>query len=318
MANAYVYVPGLAVDAEVSVKHDDDQLPIRAQAVFTVRNTYASAAAPDPFIAGTIKVLLEKGAKPVICRQALKWVMVPGPDEDAQVFKKVGMPVHNVLAKKLGDKPAPPIKLNLTKGTEPHAVHPRCTLPEHIAQAGTTKAAADVQNKPLARLQAGDTLYIVGHSNPNGGTLNYKRYASTPQSHPMAQYGEPPGCPAPDHFEKWHVDPVTLAALLVDEGLAATKIEIVVVGCFSGGLPQDELQTLQSYAQRLAGSLFARGYVKIRASGAKGLVIPGKGVMKVSTSALKQDDGSFNVDTQSVEPFHKRFFRFFKYSKEHT
>jgi hypothetical protein len=86
--------------------------------------------------------------------------------------------------------------------------------------------------KTLARLRAVDILCIVGHGNPLGATLTYK--CPPPASHRVKDssikkdepgYDRPGVCQKDDHMERWHVDPTTLAALLVDEGLPITPPE---------------------------------------------------------------------------------------------
>jgi hypothetical protein len=136
-----------------------------------------------------------------------------------------------------------------------------CTAAEYLAQ---PKGKVLLQNnqapaepngaKPLASLQADDILYIVGHGNPLGATLTYK--VPPPASHPVRDRGlggEQPGrCANGEHLERWHVDPNTLAALLVDEGLPTTHENIEMVMCYGAGLSLTSEQTVQPFCQRLA------------------------------------------------------------------
>jgi hypothetical protein len=67
---------------------------------------------------------------------------------------------------------------------------------------------------------------------------------------------------------EWHVDPTTLAALLVDEGLPITHQNIEMIMCYGTGLSLTSQQTVQSFCQRLAGALSGFGYkqIKVRAT----------------------------------------------------
>jgi hypothetical protein len=88
--------------------------------------------------------------------------------------------------------------------------------------------------------------------------------------------GDQPGaCNNSEHLEKWYVDPTTLAALLMAEGLATTHKNIEMVMCYGAGLAASNEQTVQPFCQRLAGALFGFGYNQIKVVGAVGLVMGG-------------------------------------------
>jgi hypothetical protein len=185
-----------------------------------------------------------------------------------------------------------------------------CTAPEYIAQAMPSSMAT----KALAEVGKGDKLYIVGHANALGGSLTYKWPAL---GHVVQAPATPAGCAGWSHEEKRHIDPVTLASLLVNEGLRpGIKFDIVMVACFSGGLADKDLQTVQCFSQRLAGTLAGRGY-KCTVYGATGLTSSGQGEVRVASGATLREDGSIllNVANSSAVvdegrvPFYRRFFR---------
>ncbi len=135
----------------------------------------------------------------------------------------------------------------------------------------------------------------------------------------MKSAKEPNGCDGWQHAEKRHIDPVTLGSLLINEGLPkGVQFDIAMVACFSGGLDDDSLQTVQCFAQRLAGTLSAHK-VKCRVYGATGLTSSSNSEVEVATKATKQPDGKILLDHTTKKtlrddknmPFYKRFFRFF-------
>jgi hypothetical protein len=225
----------------------------------------------------------------------------PGPQK---AFGLLGLPSGNVLSREAGVAPKP---MKMSVGT---ALTP-CTAPEFLAQPMPSSS----KTKALAGVSKGDTLYIVGHSNALGGSLTYK----CPALGHAVKTARSPGCEGWQHAGKRHIDPVTLASLLVNEGLpAGIAFDIALVACFSGGLEDDGLQTVQCFAQRLAGTLGGRGY-KCRVFGATGLTSSGKGEARVARGAAKTPDGTILLDPRTTEemgdapgqPFYRRFFRMF-------
>jgi hypothetical protein len=194
----------------------------------------------------------------------------------SKAFKLLGAPQDNYMGLKPG-KPNPPKELVYDVADTPH-----CVGSEYMAQQKGKPLAPNDQNQPariepqaLAGLQDDDILYIVGHGNQRGGTLTYK--VPVPSSHPVQDEQEaerqPGVCAAGEHLEKWYVDPATLAALLVDEGLPITHKKIEMVMCYGAGMALAGEQTVQPFCQRLAGALGGYGYKRINVRGTLGLVM---------------------------------------------
>jgi hypothetical protein len=178
-----------------------------------------------------------------------------------------------------------------------------------------------------------DTLYILGHGNAAGGTLTYKRppNASHPLRDPRLPDPQPGRCAAMKHLDKWHVDPVTLGALLEDEGLPKTHKLIELVMCFGAGLSIEAEQTVQPFAQRLAGTLAGFGYAAIQVKSVTGMTVANKmtGANKTrlavapymdvrkptSEQAKAGDRGQITIksnnEVPSTDPAYEQFFRFF-------
>lgn len=321
MPKSLLYVPGLAMP-ELVVKQ------ARTGAEFSAK--VAAAFQGDIYMRDMVPVILNKGVQPRDCRQSLRWVdipRVPAPTRPThrrtpaisgkipppppsgggmpKAFKMLGAPGANVLSLQPGEQ-AVPMKMGVGITLTP------CTAPEYLAQPMPSSS----KTKALADLAAGDTLYIVGHSNALGGSLTYKCPAL---GHITKSDQNPNGCAGWQHAEKRHIDPVTLASLLVNEGLPVkVKFDIALVACYSAGLDDAELQTVQSYAQRLAGALNGRGCLA-KVYGATGLTSAGTEV-QVSRGATQKPDGSILLDPSGREelpdggglPFYKRFFRFYK------
>lgn len=263
----------------------------------------------DPYMRDMVTTGLGKGAQAVDCRQALRWIEIPRGDMPVNkgLQKLTGRGAHpvraNVLSLKAGEA-AKPMSMTLGFAQVP------CTAPEYIAQPMPSTSAT----KSLAGVGKGDKLYIVGHANALGASLTYKWPAV---GHVTAAPGTPQGCAADSHAEKRHIDPVTLGSLLVNEGLRpGIKFDIVMVACFSGGLADEMLQTVQCFSQRLAGTLAGRGY-RCTVYGANGLTSSAHGEVKVASATTLQEDGSIRIRPLSAVPvvdegkvpFYRRFFR---------
>ncbi len=300
MSKSWIYVPGLAMA---------DAVCRQARTSQAFQDKVNSAFSTDVYMRDMVSTLLGKGAVPADCRQALRWIEIPRAGAVHKGLAKLSGTAHpvssNVLAKKL-DKPAVPMKMSVDIAPTP------CTAPEYIAQ----PMPSTVVTKSLAEVAKGDKLYIVGHSNALGASLMYKWPAL---GHLIETTARPTGCAGSQHAEKRHIDPVTLASLLVNEGLRpGIKFDIVMVSCYSGGLDNDDLQTVQCFSQRLAGTLAARGYT-CPVYGATGLTSSGSGEISVAKSATLQGDGSILLNRNKTEtladqgstPFSRRFFRAF-------
>lgn len=319
MAKSYLYVPGLAQTELVTSQ-------AKAGAAFAKK--VADAFPGDPYVIDMVATLQNKGAIATDCRQSLRWIEIPVPAGQAdalhptgpagaaaapaaanhrhKAFKVLGLPKDNVLALQPGGSMTPPV-LSLGVDLVP------CTAPQYMAQPMSSSA----RTRALAGIAKGDTLYIVGHANAMGGSLMYKCPAL---GHEVSVRGGP-GCQGWEHSEKRHIDPVTLASLLINEGLPeGISFDIAVVACFSGGLDNPDWQTVQPYAQRLAGTLTARKY-PCRVYGATGLTSStGKVDVQVARKAVQKPDGTVQLAPLDKErlpdekgnPFYKRFFRFFK------
>jgi len=111
------------------------------------------------------------------------------------------------------------------------------------------------------------------------------------------------------------VDPPTLAALLLAEGLPTTHKNIEMVMCYGGGLSLSSEQTVQPFCQRLAGALSGFGYKEIIVRGTVGLVMSN---LAVNASLTRSDDGKKLIinygDSHQVKPTdpgHGKLFRTF-------
>jgi hypothetical protein len=281
----YVYVPGLAQEALVLTPCLDVQgfltrisnvFGWRTKRVFEGRDSI-NEHQPDQFMTGALIALCEaRGAIPLNCGRALRWVPVRGSAANTKAFQLLGMPQQNLLAVNAGDKPKAPKTLQYGN-SQWHL----CLAAEYIGHLKGKVIPPNGQDggqlneqRTLSRLQANDVLCIVGHGNALGATLTYK--IAPPGSHKVKDNAikkyQPGFCETDDHLEKWHVDANTLAALLVDEGLPITHQNIEMVMCFGAGLSLANEQTVQPFCRRLAGALSGFGYKQIKVRGALGLM----------------------------------------------
>jgi len=284
----YVYVPGLArAELTQAPCQDSQSFMIKIRSAFgyrkktVVNGSVSDSVEDDHFMTGAVTALFEsKGAAPLDCGRYLRWIQLSsmGRSTQGKAFELLGTPQQNLLALKAGDKPKAPKALQYGNGVH---LQP-CLATEYFAQVkgkvlpSNNQVQAEANGaKPLAGLQAEDILYIVGHGNPLGATLTYK--VPPPASHPVRDRaiggGQPGRCANDEHQERWHVDPNTLAALLVDEGLPSSHENIEMVMCYGAGLSLTSEQTVQPFCQRLAGALSGLGYRRIKVRGAYGLVI---------------------------------------------
>ena len=105
--------------------------------------------------------------------------------------------------------------------------------------------------------------------------------------------------------------PITLAALLVDEGLPITHQNIEMVTCYGAGLSLTTEQTVQSFCQRLAGALSGFGYKQIKVRGTFGMVMGTD--LSVNPSLTPARDGKKlvvdpNKNVELNDPRHKDLF----------
>jgi hypothetical protein len=348
MPKSLLYVPGLAqpelvvnqaktkqeflakVDAAFRSNMEVKEMPDGREFV-----TYK----PDNYISKMVRTIEQKGAVPTDCGQYLHWILLPEPPVTQKAFRTLGNVSGNVLARTLpetapihhshhrwliipnGGKMPEPMPLAV-KGASASTFTP-CSAPEYLGQ--PLPSTALFRTKALAGVAKNDTLYIIGHCNAQGGSLSYKCPAV---GHNIKTKKSPNGCGGSSHCEKRFIDPVTLATLLINEGLPPKiPFDIALVACYSGGLEDDSLQTVQCFGQRLAGSLSARGY-RCRVYGATGLTSSENGVFQVAREAQWQFDGKIHLnealkvsetdepdeDAPAVDPrqpFYKRFFRFY-------
>jgi hypothetical protein len=206
-----------------------------------------------------------------------------GPPPDKKyIWELVGTPKENMLSKVAGlPAKAPTETVPLEDyGTNP----PKSDWKIFLAQPSVSKTAAatgpvkgagsyDLPELPplkdeldggagelptLEDVRDDDILFIIGHGNARGGALMYNKFAK-PKSAEVN--------------ELYIVDPTTLATQLQDEGLPDSHKVIHAFMCFGGGIADETLQTVQPFAQRLAGDLKAGGYKKIKVVGATGILI---------------------------------------------
>ena len=299
---SYIYIPGLARSSFVnSPTYDLQGFLNRVRTTFgyldkdVVGQNSRVKPEDDAFMMGAVKALCTtKGAKPLDCGQSMRWVQISSGKVKSKVFK-FGSPQKNILSRKAGQNPVAPKELEYDR-----AHQSPCLAAEYMAQMkralpvrqGEDKAEP-AERKALAGLKSDDTLYIVGHGNPLGATLTFK--CPPPASHPVRDKGkdedQPGACNNSEHLEKWYVDPTTLAALLVAEGLPTTHKNIEMVMCYGAGLAVSNEQTVQSFCQRLAGALFGFGFNQIKVRGAVGLVMGGDLSVNPSITPRETRDG---------------------------
>jgi hypothetical protein len=325
----YVYVPGLARDEFVGRPCKDlKEYKDRIRNVFgyrekRVHNGYdhSNTAYPDIFMTGAVGALCSSnGATPVNCGRTLRWVLLSTGHRQthtSKAFKRLGAPQENLLGLKPG-MPKPPKELEYDVDHTP-----QCLAAEYMAQPKRMTPAPKIGNQPekidptaLSGLQRDDILYIVGHGNQRGGTLTYK--VAPRASHPVRDEAidadQPGTCKEREHQERWYVDPLTLAALLVDDGLPITHKKIEMVMCYGAGIRLAKEQTVQSFCARLAGALGAYGYKQIEICGTVGLVMSD---LAVNPSLTPRADGKLTINTgakhqvKPTDPGHGNLFRTF-------
>jgi hypothetical protein len=332
MPKSLLYVPGLA-RPDLIVKRTTKGGEIDRD---LVRGKIKDAFRGDDYMVDMVETIQNKGAIFRDCCQSLRWIRIPtaaqvevptkkvGPDgtlEKTSVWKWTSRTGFKVLEDPNPKKPgnilplepgvqAKPMKMGVGFERAP------CTAPEYLAQPLPPSANPWKTGQALAYVAKGDTLYIVGHSDALGGALTYK----CPALNHVAVQQSPTGCKAFRHAERRHIDPVTLGSLMINEGLPAGVVfDVALVACYSGGLDDPQLQTVQCFAQRLAGTLSARGY-RCHIYGATGLTTSDKKDVKVREGATKQPNGEIVFDTLGEKvlsdgpgrPFYRRFFRFYR------
>lgn len=127
MPKNYVYVPGLARD-ELLLKPKDNFQAFSDE----VREEFGWIEIEDGSISRktdnfTTKAIVElhttKGAKPVACRRALRWIQLAPRDDEGRfkkghknsaAFKVLGAPEDNLLALEAGKRPQAPKPLAFT------------------------------------------------------------------------------------------------------------------------------------------------------------------------------------------------------------
>ena len=270
----YIYVPCLAREEVLRLEGTFEQ---KIKGIF----------AGDPFINSAVAALMKKKAKGIDCGKALKWVdtsTVP------KAFNKMGSTKDNILSRKVGQKLQAPRDMGLLEF--PSLGPLWCHVKEMLAQ----PQPISIKGKGALRtLLAEDMLNILGHGNPRGGSLGFRTFTHERCTKPNCKL---------DHRVFWSVDPVTLASLLIDEGLPKRHKKIQMIQCFGAGLSEEEYQTVQPYAERLAGALRDRGYKSVQVGGAVGLVWGGD--LTVSPKIIRElpkDGDRLLVKTADKEEF---------------
>lgn len=252
----YIYVPGLAREEVVDKQGSFDD---KIQSVFS----------GDPFITSAVKSLQLKGGKGIVCGKALQWL------DTAKMPKRLlGDLRDNILTRQVGKQPKAPRGLDIFEF--PGVGSLWCHVKEMLAQPKSQKIKG---KKMIMTLHPGDMLNILGHGNPRGGSLGFRTET--------LEKCRKPNCSL-THRIFWSVDPVTLASLLIDEGLPKTHKKIQMVQCFGAGLKDEQYQTVQPYAERLADALKGHGYKSIRVGGAVGIVWGGN--LKVSPNLIPEGE----------------------------
>lgn len=275
----HIYIPGLArpgLPAAPAIANDFDAFARRVESAFGYLEKSATPYSrvchrfSDAFMDGAITALhTRNGAQPVDCGRTLQWVRMSFGGVKGKAARLLGGPGENLLAVRagpMGPNPMKRIALNVQ-------VTPPCNAAEWLAQSRPQAGRAPA--RALAHVRAREVLYLVGHGNPTGASMTFK-VAPLPNhavAGPANHGGTVDGCEQTEHLERWHVDAVTLAALLEDEGLPRDHRDLELVMCFAAGVSVANEQTVQPFAQRLAGALGASGYRNIRVKGALGLVI---------------------------------------------
>jgi hypothetical protein len=297
----YLYIPGLAQDQYVQNPCTTiDAFCNRVKTAFGFRIKEVSGryernrCTPDPFMADSVETLCNhRGVAPINCGRALRWVMITSTemevytsrssgirylDKDrkmytSKAFKVLGAPQDNYMAHTAGTR-TPTKELAYNINDVPHCIGAEYSAQRRVFDQNVQNQPARVELRPLEHLHDDDLLYIVGHGNQRGGTLTYK--VPVPAAHRVQDQQvaerQPAVCAVTDkHFEKWYVDPLALAALLMDEGLPKSHKEIEMWMCYGAGMTLPGEQTVQSYCQRLAGALGGFGYKRIKVRGVVGL-----------------------------------------------
>jgi hypothetical protein len=238
----YMYIPGLARSECLSLQGD-------------FADKLAGVFGADPFITGAVKALDSQRVEAIDCGTALTWVDVA---KAGKALKTMGGVTQNMLTRRVGTSVTAPRRVGIAE--MPDYESPWCTVNTYLAQPGSSRMQS---HRTLSRISASGTLHLIGHGNPDGGSLGFRTATSG-------------RCKAADcrkkHRDFWVVDPVTLATLLEADGLPKTHQEIYMVQCFGAGLSNDRYQTVQPYAERLATALNERGYKRLSVAGVAGVV----------------------------------------------
>ena len=224
------------------------------------------------------KLKEDSDATLLACGRSLQWL---DTDDAKKALQLLGTPADNMLAIDL-ETPAGPLP-NLVPREIKSIRTPLYCSPRTIVGLPN---ARQVGNESLAGVASHDRLIILGHGNPRGGGIVYKA--------PSAAVCGEVSCnlPLADHKDKYTVDPSCLSALLEEDGLPKNHVHIECMMCFSAGLSDEALQTVQPYAQRLAEALRARSYSKVTVAGSRGMVI-GPRMTARSTLQHEPEEGRY-------------------------
>lgn len=289
-ADKYVYSPMLARSDIIGQVPDFATALDRTFGTADKYNTLALAEVQSRF-----------SAKPVMPGQALKWIDVSTLSR--KIFRQgkagpLGSLHDNMLSKTPGQKvQAPKDTTIMFGGTD--VSDPKfwgCTAKTFLAQCNTRPKDS---RQALKDLKSEDELYIVGHCCYRGDYMSYKSAA-------------PLGCGDKnchrEHHDIRQIDPATLAGLLELEGLPKTFKSIYLVGCWTGGLDMDSEQSVQPYAQRLAGALKGWGYNKIVTYGMTGIA-DGSTLGATQMESIKNEKLVFQMQSKKT-PFQNALRRF--------
>jgi hypothetical protein len=301
----HIYLPGLARGDFI----EDTR---------SVNEKVTTAFSIDGYITDVVKYWMQRRAEVIDCGRPLRWVLVSAPPRTsaARVVTRPGLllgrPDDNILARKAGAAPKAP-GFNYRKPLEDDSF---CIVARRLAQPMPSNPPARLRVGWSARLRAGwkanlervaadHTLYIIGHCSETGTSLSY--HMATAARCAVASCDK-------KHAELYSVDAVTLASLLVDEGLTANLERIEVVGCYTGGLEVDAVQTVQPFAQRLAGALSGFGFASVKVAGAKGITsrstvkVAGRHKLYVQGKMTREAGGYFVEDGDADYSESRRWF----------
>lgn len=296
----YVYLPGLARDD--FVEQEDTKLDDKIAAAFR----------DDGYITDVVRYWKQRGATVLDCGRPLRWVLVSAHDKLFNGKKHtlrhparevtrpgiLGKPSENLLGKRPGAAPVAPKFDYRTNVASSY-----CYVARRLAQPMTSTpplAKRGIWKANLRGVGARDTLYIIGHCNETGASLSYKM--------PTAARCADGAC-TKKHTDLFSVDAVTLAALLIDEGLTTNLERIEVVGCFTGGVEVEAVQSVQPFAQRLAGALAGFGFSRLKVAGAMGLTsAPRRGGLVAQGKMTREAGGYFVEDGDAAYAETRRWF----------